>query len=61
MRYHVTFYKETFHGMDGKGTLEKVQFYYVTKNKRVSFGDVYEEAVKRGHNPLKNLRIEVVE
>lgn len=57
--YHVTFYKETFHGMDEKGTLEKVEFYYVTK-KRASFEDIYDEAVRRGHNPIKNLKIEVV-
>lgn len=58
MKLHVTFYKQVFHGMNPK-TLEKEEFDYIGDSKTALF-DAYDEAVKRGHNPMKNINIEAV-
>lgn len=61
MKLHVTFYKEVYHGMFSEKTLERVEFDHISNDSRDAFAEAYDEALERGHNPLKNLRIEVVE
>lgn len=58
----VTFYKEVFNGMDDK-TLEKVEFNHkkdVNKSDYENMTDAYDIAVRRGHNPSKNISIKEV-
>lgn len=47
--------------MFSEKTLERVEFDHISNDSRDAFAEAYDEALERGHNPLKNLRIEVVE
>lgn len=60
IKLHVTFYKGVYHGMFREKTLERVEFDHICNDSRNAFAEAYDEAVKRGHNPMKNIKIEAV-
>lgn len=54
-RFRVTFYKKIFHGMDN-ASFEKASFI----GSFSTMFDAYDEAVRRGHNPARNILVERV-
>lgn len=60
MKMHVVFYKEVYHGMFSEKTLEKIEFAHISKDSKNPFADAYDEAIRRGHNPMKNIEIKAL-
>lgn len=46
--------------MFSEKTLEKIEFVHISKDSKNPFADAYDEAIRRGHNPMKNIEIEAL-
>lgn len=39
---------------------KKIEFVHISKDSKNPFADAYDEAIRRGHNPIKNIEIEAL-